>query len=90
MKPERHGYKWKYPETNQVLNEYYRGVSIQGIAKKHKRSVRSIEYYLHNSIGRALDDMVINGINFDEAINIARKIVKNKIDLEVLISGGVR
>ena len=88
MKPDRHGFTWSGYEQMQVLNEYYKGIPLQRIANKHKRSLRAIEFFLHKKIQRELNDIIINNINFTQAFDVARKIVHSKIHLDVILNGG--
>jgi len=85
--PERHGLSWTNDEIYQVIREYKAGHGIKYLADKHKRTIRSIEYLLHKEIGTETSDIVINEINFTEAINVARRIVFNKIELNCMLKG---
>ena len=82
--PARHGVFWSESEVKALKLRFNSGVKIQEIARTHERTVRSIEMALEKFVLRNSEvkknQIIINGKNYSEKLDLAVKVVEHRIN----------
>lgn len=92
-RPERHGAKWGKSEISELIARWRKKWSIPQLAAVHKRTEFAIECALEKyttyirpvrrtNTAPVNTDLIINGKNFTEILDLAAKMLHAKIELD--------
>lgn len=81
--PARHGLSWYQAEVDMLKAAFTKGIPIEQIAARHKRSIRAIQMMV-DKLGLAPADtserIIINGEDYTYKFELASAIVEHKIE----------